>query len=198
MNGMIGANPATPLEGTLYRNVNGTWTAYYTPYIYPHPLRGAVTAVYATSETQSIESQTTETYEPQSTQSSESESTEPNELLTADTDETQQAETAEPSPSATPPNAPSNLVASAINFSKILLSWSDNSNNEEGFKIEQCTDSACGKASLFATTPANTNQCSANRSVNVEYYYRVRAYNSSGDSGYTNIVGIDGKKVSRR
>lgn len=37
----IGANPKAPIEGTLYKcTAANTWTAYYTPFQYPHPLRG--------------------------------------------------------------------------------------------------------------------------------------------------------------
>jgi len=37
--GMIGANPSTPISGTLYKcTASNTWTVYYTPYTYPHPL----------------------------------------------------------------------------------------------------------------------------------------------------------------
>lgn len=40
LTGMVGANPATPISGTLYKcTAPNTWTAYYTPYTYPHPLR---------------------------------------------------------------------------------------------------------------------------------------------------------------
>jgi hypothetical protein len=36
----VGAHPAEPLSGTLYKCTGpNTWTAYYTPYTYPHPLR---------------------------------------------------------------------------------------------------------------------------------------------------------------
>ncbi len=35
----IGADAATPLSGTLYKcTATNTWTSYYTPYTYPHPL----------------------------------------------------------------------------------------------------------------------------------------------------------------
>lgn len=37
--GMVGVEPATPIAGTLYKcKAPNTWTAYYTPYTYPHPL----------------------------------------------------------------------------------------------------------------------------------------------------------------
>jgi hypothetical protein len=36
----VGTNPTTPINGTLYKcTATNTWTAYYTPYIYPHPAR---------------------------------------------------------------------------------------------------------------------------------------------------------------
>jgi hypothetical protein len=37
----VGAHPTTPISGTLYKCIApNTWTAYFTPYTYPHPLRG--------------------------------------------------------------------------------------------------------------------------------------------------------------
>ena len=36
----VGANPTTPISGTLYKCTStDTWESYYTPYTYPHPLR---------------------------------------------------------------------------------------------------------------------------------------------------------------
>ncbi len=44
LSGMVGVNPATPISGTLYKcTATNTWTAYYTPYTYPHSLREADT-----------------------------------------------------------------------------------------------------------------------------------------------------------
>jgi hypothetical protein len=41
MTGMVGVSPSTPISGTLYKCTStNTWTAYYTPYTYPHPMRG--------------------------------------------------------------------------------------------------------------------------------------------------------------
>ncbi len=40
LTGMVGASPATPISGTLYKcTATNIWTNYYTPYTYPHPLR---------------------------------------------------------------------------------------------------------------------------------------------------------------
>lgn len=40
MTGMVGKSPSTPISGTLYKCTDtDTWTEYYTPYTYPHPLR---------------------------------------------------------------------------------------------------------------------------------------------------------------
>jgi len=40
LTGMVGRNPSTPISGTLYKcTAPNTWTAFYTPYTYPHPLR---------------------------------------------------------------------------------------------------------------------------------------------------------------
>jgi hypothetical protein len=40
LTGLLGANPTTPISGTLYKcTAPNTWTSYYAPYTYPHPLR---------------------------------------------------------------------------------------------------------------------------------------------------------------
>ncbi|MGZ3805749.1 MAG: hypothetical protein ACXVB4_16145 [Pseudobdellovibrionaceae bacterium] len=46
LTGHVGPNPTSPISGTLYKCVStNTWTSYYTPLVYPHPLRtSAITA----------------------------------------------------------------------------------------------------------------------------------------------------------
>src|SRR2546422_4297789 len=74
------------------------------------------------------------------------------------------------------PAAPSNLTASPISTSQINLSWTDNSNNENGFKVERKTG-AGGTWSQVAIVGANvTSYPDTGLSSSTTYYYRVRSY----------------------
>ena len=87
------------------------------------------------------------------------------------------------------PLAPSNLVASAFSKSQINLTWTDNSGNETGFRIERCKGSTCTNFALIATVGANvTSYSNTKLNANTTYRYRVYAYNTSGNSGYSNIA----------
>jgi fibronectin type 3 domain-containing protein len=86
----------------------------------------------------------------------------------------------------TTPTAPSNLTASAVSPRQINLSWRDNSNNEQGFKIERKTG-VSGTWSQMATVGANvTTYRDTAVLANTGYCYRVRAYNAAGNSQYSN------------
>jgi serine protease AprX len=95
-----------------------------------------------------------------------------------------------PTPTATPnqpPAAPTNLVAAAISSSQISLSWTDNSNNESGFQIQRSSDGL--NFSLIATVGANvTTSTDGGRTAGTTYYYRVRAFNSRGNSAVSNVA----------
>jgi hypothetical protein len=82
-----------------------------------------------------------------------------------------------------PPAAPSDLTASPISYSRIDLTWEDNSGDETGFKIERKTGS--GSYSQIALVGANvTGYSSIGLSANTTYYYRVRAYKATLNSDY--------------
>jgi fibronectin type 3 domain-containing protein len=85
-----------------------------------------------------------------------------------------------------PPAPPSNLSATAISPSQINLSWTDNSSDETGFKIERKTG-AGGTWSQVTTVGANvTSYPDTGLSSATTYYYRVRSYGPGGDSAYSN------------
>ena len=86
------------------------------------------------------------------------------------------------------PNAPSNLQAIVISTSQINLSWHDNSNNETGFKIEQRTGTS-GSFTQIGTVGQNVRSFqNTGLNENTTYCYRIRAYNSAGNSGYSNTA----------
>jgi hypothetical protein len=83
------------------------------------------------------------------------------------------------------PDAPSNLTATVASSSQINLSWTDNSDNESGFKIERKTGS--GSYQLITTVGAGaTAYQNTGLSSDATYTYRIYAYNGDGNSGYSN------------
>ncbi len=89
-----------------------------------------------------------------------------------------------PSAPGSPPDAPSNLTATATGSTQIDLAWVDNAANEDGFRIER---SEGGGFSQIATVGANvTVYSNTGLAADTTYTYRVYAYNGSGASGYSN------------
>lgn len=90
------------------------------------------------------------------------------------------------------PAPPSNLHVTAVTQNSITLSWQDNSNNEQGFKVYRwngfgCVGSGCGDPlanyNLIGTTGANVTTYTDNgRNCGVSYTYKVTAYNGSVQS----------------
>ena len=87
---------------------------------------------------------------------------------------------------APPPASPSNLNVQTVSHIRIDLAWNDNSANETGFKIERKTGAAGAYAEILTTAANVISLKDSTLSANTEYFYRVRAYNASGFSGYTN------------
>lgn len=84
-----------------------------------------------------------------------------------------------------PPTAPSGLGASAFSQTQINLTWTDNSSNETGFKIERKTGTG-GSWAQIATPAANAASYSdSGLTAATIYVYRVRATSAAGDSSYS-------------
>jgi len=83
------------------------------------------------------------------------------------------------------PNKPTNLTASSASYNQINLSWTDTSNNEDGFSIER--KSGGGSFSEISNVSQNiANYTDNSVSANATYTYRVRAASSDGYSEYSN------------
>jgi hypothetical protein len=84
------------------------------------------------------------------------------------------------------PSAPSALNTSASSTTQIQLAWSDNSNNEDQFRVERAT-ATNGVFTQIASLPAqSTSYGDSGLSPSTTYIYRVRASNGTGSSGYSN------------
>ena len=87
-------------------------------------------------------------------------------------------------------SAPTNLVAYPDTFT-VALEWQDNSNNEFGFVIER-KDGDSLSANPFNpidTVAADTiHYLDIGLSANTTYTYRVYAYSTEGNSGYSNLA----------
>ncbi|HBH24839.1 MAG TPA: hypothetical protein DDY13_15640 [Cytophagales bacterium] len=86
--------------------------------------------------------------------------------------------------------APGNLLATITGANAIQLEWQDNAGNESGYIIEE-DKGATGNFSTRDTVNTNISTYSINNlALDEIYQYRVRAYNGSGVSEYSDIVKI--------
>ena len=87
-------------------------------------------------------------------------------------------------------HAPDHLTATPILDSQIDLSWTDNSSNETGFRVERSPDGSTGWTEIDKASANSTSYSSTGLSACTIYYYRVRAYSSSVHvySSYSNIA----------
>jgi uncharacterized protein len=87
-----------------------------------------------------------------------------------------------------PPNQPTNLEVTEIYENDLVIKWIDNSDNEDGFKLER-RKSGQGKFDIITTLPKNmTAYRDEKLETNTTYYYRIYAYNSEGSSAPSNTI----------
>lgn len=92
------------------------------------------------------------------------------------------------------PQTPVNLKVYEETYNKVLLSWSDRSAVEDGFRILRRLDQLGSLWTLIGTVDKNATVYE-DRSVAPlsTYAYRIQAYNESGNSDYSNsVVAITG------
>jgi hypothetical protein len=86
------------------------------------------------------------------------------------------------------PAAPSGLTITSLLTNRVSLSWTDNSGDESGFKIQRKTG-VTGTYVDIRTTGANVTSYTDNDTAlrdGTLYYYRVCATNPAGDSAFSN------------
>ena len=87
------------------------------------------------------------------------------------------------------PPAPTSLTAQPVSPTPVDLSWADVA-GEEGFKVERKLASS-STWSQIGTTGANVVSyvdTNSGLTAGTSYNYRVRAYTTAGNSGYSNTV----------
>jgi hypothetical protein len=93
------------------------------------------------------------------------------------------------------PAAPSKLTATAAATDQINLAWTDNATTETGILIERSTDNVnfTQIASLGGTA---TSYSDTGLTAGTDYFYRVRASNSAGNSAYSNTASDFARSVA--
>ncbi|MBN2508217.1 MAG: fibronectin type III domain-containing protein, partial [Verrucomicrobia bacterium] len=86
-----------------------------------------------------------------------------------------------------PPAAPSDLRITAVWEDEIDLAWTDNSADEQGFKVLRSTDNE--NFALISTLAPNTTTWFDPVDPCTLYYYRVVAYDDDGDSAPAEVSG---------
>ena len=87
-----------------------------------------------------------------------------------------------------PPQAPTNLVATALSSSVIGLAWTDQANNETSILVERSSDNGATFVQIASLGPDSSSYLSAGLNARQTYFYRVRASNASGSSAYSGVA----------
>jgi len=89
----------------------------------------------------------------------------------------------------TPPSAPSSPAATALSTSQIRVSWQDNSGNESGFKVDRRQSGADDWVRVQETGANATTYTDSGLPAATTFYYKIKAFNTYGNSAYTATVG---------
>jgi len=85
----------------------------------------------------------------------------------------------------TAPRKPTELAASSISSSEVVLQWNDRSNNEFGFVIDRARDEFFTRDVKRFTLGGNTTTFTDTRlPAGTQFFYRVRSFNIGGPSSF--------------
>jgi titin len=93
------------------------------------------------------------------------------------------------------PAVPTNLQATAADSGTIILTWKDNSDNEEGFQLQRKTEGS-GVTTIFYLSPDTTTYKNTGLTPQTKYNYTISAYNNIGASNFSNEASVTTPMVS--
>ncbi|MEQ8238567.1 MAG: DUF5010 C-terminal domain-containing protein [Cyclobacteriaceae bacterium] len=86
------------------------------------------------------------------------------------------------------PMAPSGFEGSSPFYDQVMLSWTDNADNETGYIVEKSIE---GSFEIIGIAEANvTSFLDNDLQASTAYTYRVIAYNSLGESAYSETINV--------
>ncbi|MBN1671632.1 MAG: fibronectin type III domain-containing protein [Kiritimatiellae bacterium] len=86
------------------------------------------------------------------------------------------------------PAAPTQLNAVPQSSSSVRLSWTDKSSNESGFKLDRRASGTTAWIRVAQTGANVTAYTDSGLTAGTKYYYQVKAFNTAGDSDYSNTA----------
>jgi hypothetical protein len=86
-----------------------------------------------------------------------------------------------------PPAAPSGLQATVASATEIDLAWTNNASNQTGFQVQRSPDNTTW-TNLSTVGPTTLAYNDTGLTAGTLYYYRVAAYNSAGNSAWSNVA----------
>ncbi|GAB3801987.1 hypothetical protein GCM10028819_30370 [Spirosoma humi] len=87
-----------------------------------------------------------------------------------------------------PPANPTNLTAQVSDYDQIRLNWSALGASAVTVSIERSTDPTSGFAEIKQQPASQTSYVDMGLQEFTTYYYRLRAVNPAGNSGYSNVA----------
>jgi len=87
-----------------------------------------------------------------------------------------------------PPAAPTGLNAVAASSSQINLNWVDQAGNETGYRLERSLNGTNGWSTVATKSANSISHSDSGLTANTQYFYRVAAFNTAGDSAFSDIA----------